>query len=234
MFIKRLLSTGILAFAFIFSAGSARAGIPVTDATSIAQQIQQVVAWAQQYTQMVDQLNQLQAQFNQLQTMTGKLDGSRALGTILNDPTIQSQLPPELRNAAAMLLNPAALSSSTASINSILSSFGVSGVIDPAAGRSIADSYGRAQSILASAQQRSTQLQALAARVDNSADAKESLDLLNRNTLESANINNQMVQTMAALEAARQAEELRKIAAQQQYFNGIATGGARPLVGLSY
>jgi type IV secretion system protein VirB5 len=234
MFIKRLLSTGILAFALVVSASPARAGIPVIDATSVAQQIQQVVAWAEQYNQMMNQLNELRAQFSQLQTMTGKLDGSRALGTILNDPTIQSQLPPELRNAAAMLLNPSALSSSTASINSILTSFGVSGLIDPNAGRSLADSYGRAQSILASAQQRSTQLQALATRVDNSADAKESLDLLNRNTLESANINNQMVQTMAALEAARQAEELRKIAAQQQYFNGIATGGARPLVGLSY
>jgi type IV secretion system protein VirB5 len=234
MFIKRLLSTGILTFAFMFSTGPARAGIPVIDATSIAQQIQQVVAWAQQYTQMVDQLNQLQAQFNQLQTMTGKLDGSRALGTILNDPTIQSQLPPELRNAAAMLLNPAALSSSTASINSILSSFGVSGVIDPAAGRSIADSYGRAQSILASAQQRSTQLQALAARVDNAADAKESLDLLNRNTLESANINNQMVQTMAALEAARQAEELRRVARSQAFSAAASTGARAPVINYSY
>jgi type IV secretion system protein VirB5 len=230
MFIKRLLSSGILAFAFMFSATPARAGIPVIDATSIAQQIQQVVAWAQQYTQMIDQLNQLQAQFNQLQTMTGKLDGSRALGTILNDPAIQSQLPPELRNAAAMLLNPAALSSSTASINSILTSFGVSGT----AGRSLADSYGRAQSILASTQQRSTQLQALAARVDNAADAKESLDLLNRNTLEAANINNQMVQTMAALEAARQAEELRRVAKSEAFSAAASTGARAAVINYSY
>jgi len=224
MFIKRLLSTGILAFAFIFSTGPARAGIPVTDATSIAQQIQQVVAWAQQYTQMVDQLNQLQAQFNQLQTMTGKLDGSRALGTILNDPAIQAQLPPELRNAASMLLNPAALSSSTASIDAILTSFGVSSALNPAAGRGLADSYNRAQAIMASAQQRATQIQALAARVDNSADAKESLDLLNRNTLETANINNQMVQTMAALEAARQAEQLRETARIQKNATDFSQG----------
>jgi type IV secretion system protein VirB5 len=234
MFIKRFVSSGVLIFAFMLSASPARAGIPVIDATSVAQQTQQVVAWAVQYNQMINQLNELRAQFGQLQTMTGKLDGSRALGTILNDPTIQSQLPPELRNAAAMLLNPSALSSSTASINSILTSFGVSGLIDPNAGRSLADSYGRAQSILASAQQRSTQLQALAARVDNAVDAKESLDLLNRNTLEAANINNQMVQTMAALEAARQAEELRRVAKSQAFSAAASTGARTAVINYSY
>lgn len=226
MSIKRILNASLLCFGFVFAATPARAGIPVFDGTAVAQQIQQVVAWGQQYSQMIQQIQQLQAQFTQLQTMTTKLDGIRGLGTILNDPAIQSQLPPEVRNAASMLLNPAAFSSSTASINSILNAFAVSGTIDPAAGRSIADSYARAQSILASAQTRSTQLQSLAARVDTAVDAKDSLDLLNRNTLEAASINNQMLQTMAALDAARQAEELRRMA-QSQARAAAASQGAR-------
>ena len=38
----------------------AHAGIPVIDVTSIAQQVQQVLAWAQQYTQMVESLQRYQ------------------------------------------------------------------------------------------------------------------------------------------------------------------------------
>ena len=207
----------------------ARAGIPVIDGTNLAQQIQQVVSWGQQARQMISQIQQLQQQFQQLQTMTSKLEGVRSLGSILNDPSIRSGLPPEMRDATQLLLNPSALAISQASLTQILASFGVNTALDPNAGKSMADSLGRVQQILASTQTRQTQLTALATRVDSTSDAKDSLDLLNRNTLEAANINNQMLQTMATLEAARQVAELKRLADNQAYFSALKAGAAQPL-----
>ena len=65
-------------------------------------------------------------------------------------------------------------------------------------------------------------------------DAKDSLDMMNRNVLEAASISNQMTQTMAALEAARQASELKKIADNQAYFGRVKAAAAQPLRTYSY
>ena len=178
---------------------------------------------------MISQLQQLQQQFQQLQTMTSKLEGVRSLGNILNDPTIRSVLPPEMRDATQLLLNPSALAISQANLNHILASFGVSTSVDPTAGKGIADTLARAQQILASTQTRQTQLAALATRVDTTADAKDSLDMLNRNVLEAANINNQMIQTIAALEAAKKTQELRETAEIQDFASKLKNGAAAPI-----
>ncbi len=233
MNLRKYPSTAVCGVLFLVAALPARAqGIPVIDAANLANSIQQVQAWSKQAQDMVNQLNQLKQQFHQLQTMTSKLDGNRNLGTILNDPAIRNQLPPEMRDATQLLMNPAALATSQANINQMLSAFGIrpdsSGTANPA-GQAAADTLGRTQQILASTQARSTQLSQLASRVDNATDAKESLDLMNRNVLEAASINNQMIQTMAALEAARKTEELKRIADDQAFFERLSRGAAAPL-----
>lgn len=213
---------------------SARAGIPVIDSSNLAQQVQQVIAWTQQAQQMIDQINKLQQQVQQLQAITSTLDGARALGTILNDPTIQASLPPEMRNASHLLLNPAAAATSAQNVAQILASFGISTSVNPTAGLSAADTIGRVQQMLTSAQQRNAQLGQLAARVDSSADAKTSLDLVNRTVLEAASITNQMLQTMGALESARSSAELRRIAENQQYFSNLNAASGTALRSYSY
>ena len=45
---------------------SAAAGIPVIDASGLAQQVQQVASWAKQYTQMQQQFTQLQSTYGPL------------------------------------------------------------------------------------------------------------------------------------------------------------------------
>lgn len=234
MNIRKFLSSATLTALLLFAALPARAGIPVIDGANLAQAIQEVMAWGQQAQQMLDQIRQMEQQYKQAQAMTQKLDGARFLGTILNDPNIGLALPPEMRNATQLLLNPSALATSQANLNQILSSFGVNTALDPKAGQAMADTLGRAQQILAATQTRETQLQALATRVDSTADAKESLDLLNRNTLEAANINNQTMQTMAALEAARQAADLKRLANNQAFFAGVKSGASQPLRKYSY
>lgn len=234
MNIRKILSSLSVTALMLFSSVPAKAGIPVIDGANLAQAIQEVLAWGQQAQQMVDQLQQLQQQYQQLQTMTTKLEGIRNLGTILNDPNIRASLPPEMRDAAQLLINPSALATSQANLNQILTSFGIDTSRNPTAGQTAADSLGRTQQILASTESRSAQLAQLAARVDSTVDAKDSLDMMNRNVLEAANINNQMMQTMAALEAARQAAELKRLADNQRYFANLNSGAKQPLKAYSY
>lgn len=231
---RKYFSGAAIVVSTLLAAAPARAGIPVLDAANVANTWAQVQAWGQQAKDMIQQIQQLQQQFQQLQTMTNKLDGMRNLGSILNDPAIRANLPPEMRDAVQLLLNPAALATSQANLNQILSSFGVNTVDHPNAGRAAADTIGRMQQILASTQTRNTQLSQLASRVDATADAKESLDMVNRNVLEAASINNQMMQTMAALEAARQTAELKRIADNQAFFANLRAGAAQPLKTYSY
>ncbi len=234
MNLRKFFSGAAISVSMLFAAMPARAGIPVLDAANLANSIQQVLAWSQQAQDMINQINQLQQQFQQLQTMTTKLDGIRNLGSILNDPAIRAALPPEMRDATQLLLNPSALATSQANLNQILTSFGVNTTANPNAGQAAADTIGRMQQILASTQTRNTQLAQLASRVDSTADAKDSLDMMNRNVLEAASINNQMTQTMAALEAARQAAELKRLADNQAYFERVKAAAAQPLRTYSY
>jgi type IV secretion system protein VirB5 len=226
---RKLTSSLVIGLSIMITAAPARAGIPVIDVGNLIQSIQQTMAWLQQYQQMVDSIQKYQEQLQQAVTMTQKLDGMRSLGTILNDPNINSLLPSEYKNAAQLLMNPSAYSTNTSAMNSILSSFGVTGMPNSGASNGFADALGRAQSILASAQQRQAQLGQLASRVDTSADAKESIDLMNRNTLEVANISNQLLQTFAATDAARQSQELRGTAELKTYSDGIRTGATTPI-----
>ncbi len=79
---QKIIAVATLALGLLISNG-AKAGIPVIDAGSIAQQIQQVAAWAQQYLQMTQQLQQLEAQIT-------AITGNRGLGNLLNDATAQA------------------------------------------------------------------------------------------------------------------------------------------------
>lgn len=234
MSVRKIFSSAVVSVLMLFAAMPARAGIPVIDVANLAQAIQEVLAWGQQAQDMIDQYNKLQQQYQQLQTMTTKLDGIRSLGTILNDPSIQSSMPLDMRDASQILLNPSALTTSSANMSQILSSFGVNTTSNPTAGQSAADTLGRVQQILASAQARNNQLQQLALRVNTTSDAKDSLDMVNRNVLESANINNQMVQTLGTLEAARQAAELKRIANDQAYFASMKAAGSQPVHSYTY
>lgn len=78
--IKRLFADVALTAAV----GSANAGIPVVDVSVLAQSIQQVIAWGQQYSQMVEQIDQMRNQYAQLQSTYNSMTGNRGLGTLLN------------------------------------------------------------------------------------------------------------------------------------------------------
>jgi type IV secretion system protein VirB5 len=85
--IRRLLGAAAVVLGTTLG-GTAHAGIPVIDAANLAQSIQQVLAWAQQYEQMVQQIDQMQQAYN-------NLSGVRGMGSLANDPASRQYLPDE-------------------------------------------------------------------------------------------------------------------------------------------
>lgn len=83
--IKKLLGNFTLFFA-LSMASAAHSGIPVIDAASLAQAMQQVVAWSKQFEQMKSQLAQQEKQY-------GNLNGVRGMGSLANNPSLRQYLP---------------------------------------------------------------------------------------------------------------------------------------------
>lgn len=219
MQIKKLVS--VLALAGVLGSTSAHAGIPVIDVANLANSLQQVIAWGGQSGQMVEQIQQYAQQIQQMQDMNQKFNAARNLGTILNNPAIRSMLPPEMQNAN-QILSSAISGQQQAAVNSILAAYSMPATpANPQLGQGSALVISNMQSVLASGQARQVQLNQLAARVDASPDAKSSLDLLNRNVLESASASNQLMETIASIEANREANRLRALANDEARLQAI-------------
>ena len=210
MQIKKLVS--VLALAGVLGSTSVHAGIPVLDVANLANSLQQVIAWGGQSGQMVQQIQQYAQQIQQMQDMNAKFNAARNLGTILNNPAIRAMLPPEMQNAN-QILSSAISGQQQSAVNSILAAYSMPATANQQSAQGSALVVSNMQSVLASGQARQVQLNQLAARVDTSPDAKSSLDLLNRNVLESASASNQLMETIASIEANRAANELREEAA---------------------
>jgi type IV secretion system protein VirB5 len=76
----KILATAALCFSL--SSNAFAGGIPVIDASNLAQQIEQVVAWGKQYEQMMQQIQNLQQQIT-------NSTGSRGFSSVLNSPAFQ-------------------------------------------------------------------------------------------------------------------------------------------------
>lgn len=182
-------------------------GIPVFDASNFANMLTTISSWGTQYSQMVSQITEMQNNVARVQTLTTKFDGGRGLGAILNDSFVRSVMPPEIQNANLILTN-ALSSAQVAGINSVMSAYGIPSSF-PNLGRAEATQITNMQPVLAAAKQRETNIASLLAQVNTAPDAKSSMDLVSRNVLELASINNQLMQTMAMSEAGRNAANLR-------------------------
>lgn len=88
------LRTLVLVAAITGSASVANAGIPVIDAANLANSVQQVIAWGQQFQQMQSQFQQLQQQFQ-------SMNGSRGIANLLNNPNLYNYLPPDFAQVLA-------------------------------------------------------------------------------------------------------------------------------------
>jgi type IV secretion system protein VirB5 len=99
----------LLSIAGLAAVQSAFAGIPVIDASNLAQQVQQVIAWGKQFEQMEQQFNQLQQQYN-------SLNGVRGMASLVNNPALRNYLPEEFQDLLSGNNLPAGISGSISAI----------------------------------------------------------------------------------------------------------------------
>lgn len=201
-------------------------GIPVIDAASLTQQVQQVVAWAKQLQQMEQQVSQMKQQYD-------SLNGIRGMASLVNNPALRNYLPSEYQT----VLNGSGLSPGiSGSIGAIRDAAKLLDV--GATGLSSTSDTGRAfmnaqnQNALnraigeegyRKASQRFGAIQQLLDKVNAAPDQKDILDLQARIQAEQVMIQNEQVKlhTMTYL-----AQAQRDI--QQQQAREIAMKAARP------
>lgn len=94
--------------------GSFAQGIPVIDAANLANSLQQVIAWGQQYQQMTQQIQQLKSQID-------GVTGGRGFSTFLNSPLAQQarRMLPQDAQTLLSLANGGSYGNLSSSINSI-------------------------------------------------------------------------------------------------------------------
>lgn len=88
---KKVLLSVVLASTTIFGGQAHATGIPVFDGANLAQAVQQIVSWGDQYTQMVDQINQAKAEYD-------SITGIRGFGDAVNNPYLKDIIPSEVGN----------------------------------------------------------------------------------------------------------------------------------------
>lgn len=201
----------------LFSGGQAFAGIPVIDGANLAQAIQQVMAWAQQYQQMTQQIQQLQ---QQIESVTG----SRGFSSVLNSPAFQQarRMLPEDAQTLLNLGNGGSYGNLASSINSIkqatsmltASDFGSQSAADQwlADLNRAASNKALSQEAYNSAQQRLSNLEDLLQQISTTQDPKAIAELQARINVEQGLIQNEQakINAMAMLvNAERQISEMQ-------------------------
>lgn len=221
---KKLVSLIALVFS-LFGASQAEAGIPVIDVANLAQSIQQVVSWGQQYTQMAQQYSQLVQQYNQAVTTYNSMNGVRGMASLVNNPTVRHYLPDQWGQAMNLANNPGGYTSLQSSMNSIRSASQLVGIgqtgLDPnsAAGRAFIGSQNQValnramnEAAYQAGSDRIASIQILIDRVDGVPDAKDVQDLQARIQAEQVMVQNENAK-LAALQHLQQAQ--RDLQAQQ-------------------
>jgi type IV secretion system protein VirB5 len=208
-----------------FGANAAKAGIPVIDAANLAQSVQNIVAWGQQYQQMAMQYQQLVQQYNQTVQTFNSLNGIRGMADLVNTPALRKYLPNQWSEAMNLLNAPGGYTNLQSSINNIRDATRIVGLdqtnLDPnsAAGRAFVGSQNQAamnralsEEGFSQASDRITAIQSLIDKVNGAPEQKDVLDLQARIQAEQAMVQNESVK-LALMSQLQQAQ--RDIQAQQ-------------------
>lgn len=205
---------GVFALMFGLALGNpAHAGIPVIDAANLAQAIQQVMAWAQQYQQMVEQIQQMQQAYN-------NLNGVRNMGSLVNNPASRRYLPDDyqtiLSNGVGQweAIRDAAKKFEIAS-TSLSASSDAARAFEQVAKQAAINRAG-AEEAYRTASQRFSDIQVLLDRVNSAPDAKDIADLQGRIQAEQVMMQNEAnkLQMLAQLSSAQrdlQIQQAREI-----------------------
>jgi type IV secretion system protein VirB5 len=221
-----LLSTVLVP---VLSWHGAHAQIPVTDAGSIAQLIQQVATAGQQLQRLQQQYNQMVQQYNSLAKLTnmGSIEGQ--LLSSLN----QNPMMPDANQAMAFLNGESLTGQGQVSSNAqalfnqnhvyTSSTPGFLGTEMTRNANSVAALMGAAQQLYATAQSRISGLSNLQAQLNSAHDPKDVLDLQARLQSEGTFIQNQQQQAQALMTVAQMQQASERQRYQEQRQSDIAT-----------
>lgn len=197
--LRRVAATVALC-AGMFGATAANAGIPVIDVASLAQAIQSVIAWGQQYGQMTEQYQQLLQQYQQMVQQYNALTGTRNLGDVLNNPRLQQAVPggTQLMSTYSGINSNgfAGLSSAAQALRSASAIYDCGGRsgddlrICQAASVTNSQNQANYQSALDLMSQRTTQIQSLQSSINATSDPKSIAEMQARIAAETAQVNN--------------------------------------------
>ncbi len=182
-----------------------QAGIPVIDATNLAQQIQQVAAWGQQFQQM-------QQQYQQLQTTFNSLNGIRGMASLVNNPALRKYLPADYQS----ILNNGY--GNWASIRSAAKLMGIENTsLNPNSdaakafesnANQVAINRAMAEAGYAQASQRFDTIQVLLDKLDQTPDAKDVAELQARIQAEQVMMQNEQTKLMMLSQLAQAQNEM--------------------------
>ncbi len=208
------------------SSSLALAQIPVTDVgnigTQVANQIETMAKWKVQYDQMISQISQAKQQYE-------SLNGSRGLGTIMNDPALRDYLPPDWKGVYDSVRSGgySGLSGRGQSVyeaNQVFDSCAHITIADQRTGceaRAVKASQDKAFALDAydAAKRRINQIDQLMGKINDTQDPKAIAELQGRIAGEQANIQNeqtklQLYAMVAAAEDKVQAQRQREMQAR--------------------
>lgn len=205
---------GALALFSVLSFGNyANAGIPVIDSANLAQAVQQVTAWAQQYQQMVQQIGQLQQQYQ-------NLSGVRNMGSLVNNPAARQYLPADYQTILSQGVGQwQAIYNATKKIDisdtSLSNSSDVAQAFQAVAKQAAINRAG-AEEGYKTASQRFSDIQVLLDKINAAPDAKDIADLQARIQAEQVMMQNEanklaMLQQLASAQRDLQQQQAREI-----------------------
>lgn len=201
---------------------AAHAGIPVIDATNLAQQIQQVASWAVQAQQMVDQLTKMQQQYD---SWTGNRNmGSLASGVSRNylPSTYQDILTNGVGNWNTILTTLQKYDINTGHLNSGSDAVKNYNAVLQQAGMNRA----AAEMSFDEASQRFATMQTLIDKINVSNDPKDIADLQARIQAEQVMMQNESNKLAALAQLSQSQQQLQ--AAQQQQIRMKSVNGTMP------
>ena len=211
--IRKLVGTLALPISLAVGTSAHAGGIPVIDASNLAQAILQVQAWAQQYQQMVQQLQQAQQQY-------ASMNGVRNMGSLVNNAASRQYLPSDYSTILSQGVG------QWAAIRAAAQKFDVSmTTLSPTSDSAQAFNQNANQAALnravaemayATASQRFNDIQVLLDKVNAAPDPKDMADLQGRIQAEQVMMQNeanklQMLQQLASAQRDLQLQRAREI-----------------------
>ena len=180
-FRKKLLPIFVV-LGLVFLNTTKAAGIPVIDVAGIAQGVQQILAWREQYKQMTDQLKEATANVNALKDIDASQIGSRGLGEIYNNFDLIPYYSENWRSAVIKVKSSSEYKTSRAN-------YPTSDVpeIDKY-NDALAEKEAISRQFFTSSQKRFGQIGQLMSAINSAADPAAKADLSNRIAIERANV----------------------------------------------